>query len=708
MSSTEDSDSWEGQVLASQFKIEKQLGEGGMGVVFLAEQLGMDRKVVIKVMHAHMTANEQAVERFKREAKSVGKLNHPNIVQIFMFGETDDGSLYIAMEFVEGRSLTDEMKKTGRFAEPRALRIVDQVLSALLEAHAAGIVHRDLKPDNIMLSDRLGNPDFVKVLDFGLVKLLGDAAPEVTLTQVGTVAGTPRYMSPEQARGGHIDGRTDIYALGLILFEMLTGRHPFKAESALEFLHLQITAVVPSPREVVEDLNVSPRVESTLGKALTKKAVERYQSAREFQRDVRAGLRDLPDAQREYPTPPDTSARAETEVYTPKAPPEAPSPPVPAGPAAPVSPPPTAPESSEADKQGSPSPKRSKAGLLAVAGGLAVVIAIVLAVALSGTGPEKEEPEAVKAASGEQKAAVKAAMPVAGEKEAKTPPAEPPGKGETEGMTRRPIALRSPVEPILPGLPGGGTRAAATESAGAAKAEPVRPAAVEPARAIATKPAQPGTAGAAGAAAARPAEAGAGASKPAGKVGFRGLPGPEQYEMISSSPEAVQYRARATGKELAGLYRGWFEQKGIEFVEYEGYVGTKDPKSYVSVVSISPLGDGWCFVNVVLNEGIAPPETHSGGYFGEEVYPGSRVYNLSDEMVTYSVEAPLDDVINWYDDRYRKVPGASVMRSAAARTWSLTLGMERPGMDFYAIVVSRNTTSPGGRTVNIVVSKRPR
>src|SRR5690606_28397252 len=146
-----------------------------MGAVYLAEQLDMGRQVVIKVMHPELTAGSaQAVERFKREARAVAQLNHPNIVQVYVFGHTDAGQLYQAMEFVDGRTLTDDIRRQGRIPQARALRIMDQVCGALSEAHAAGIVHRDLKPDNIMLTDRHGNPDYVKVLDFGIAKMLGD------------------------------------------------------------------------------------------------------------------------------------------------------------------------------------------------------------------------------------------------------------------------------------------------------------------------------------------------------------------------------------------------------------------------------------------------------------------------------------------------------------------------------------------------------
>ncbi|HRE92345.1 MAG TPA: serine/threonine-protein kinase, partial [Myxococcota bacterium] len=280
-----------GQVLASQFRILKKLGQGGMGAVFLAEQLEMERKVVVKVLHEEVSAqNPIIIERFKREAKAVAQLNHPNIVQVFVFGHADNGQLYLAMEYIEGRDLGSELGH-GVLAQPRALKILDQVCAALIEAHGAGIVHRDLKPENIMLAQRHGNPDYVKVLDFGIAKLHDSGDSKPALTQQGTVFGTPRYMSPEQVRGQPVDARSDLYALGLILYEMVCGRHPFEAVTTIDYLMKHVNEPVPVPSVVFSELEISPRIEALVLKCLEKDPALRYQSAAELQRDVRLARR---------------------------------------------------------------------------------------------------------------------------------------------------------------------------------------------------------------------------------------------------------------------------------------------------------------------------------------------------------------------------------------------------------------------------------
>ena len=283
-----------GQVIAGQFHIEKLLGSGGMGAVYLAEQTDMGRKVVIKVMHPELTAGSpQAVERFKREARAVAALNHPHIVQVYVFGQADDGRMYLAMEFIEGADLGHAIAQHP-LDQARALRILDQTASALIEAHSRGVVHRDLKPENIMLTHRHGNEDWVKVLDFGIAKV-GTQEGAAALTQAGAIFGTPKYMAPEQVQGGEVDARTDLYALGVILHEMLTGDHPFRANSAIDYLVKHVNEAIVPPSQRSPELGIVPRVEGVLMRLLAKDPADRFQSAAELQREVRASLAEIGD-----------------------------------------------------------------------------------------------------------------------------------------------------------------------------------------------------------------------------------------------------------------------------------------------------------------------------------------------------------------------------------------------------------------------------
>lgn len=290
-----------GKVIASQFRISKLLGQGGMGSVYLAEQIEMGRQVVVKVMNPAQMGSADLEERFRREAKAVAQLNHPNVVQVYVFGRTDDGQLYLAMEFVAGHTLTQLLAERAPLPEARALRIMDQMCSALVEAHALGLIHRDLKPDNVMLTERHGTADYVKILDFGIAKMLD--SPDAKLTRTGAIFGTPQYMAPEQASSRPVDQRTDIYALGLILYEMIAGQMPFTAPTAIEYLMKHVTEPVLPPTRKVSGLVLLPRTEAIVMKCLAKAPEDRFQSVSELQREVRMCLRDRPDAARSFPTP---------------------------------------------------------------------------------------------------------------------------------------------------------------------------------------------------------------------------------------------------------------------------------------------------------------------------------------------------------------------------------------------------------------------
>ncbi len=281
-----------GTTISDRYKIERLLGEGGMGAVYQAEHTLMRKRMAIKVLHPEMTRLPEVVARFEREAMAAAHIDHPHVVTATDFGKLEDGSFFLALEFVEGKSLR-EVIGMGRLELGRALHIARQIASALSRAHSLKIVHRDLKPENVMLVERDGDPDFVKVLDFGIAKVqigeltAGDvsqaAGPgQPVLTQAGMVYGTPEYMAPEQALGQPVDARADIYALGCIMYEMLCGKRPFDAESKVALLGMQVTAPVPPMATKAPDANIPPEVEALVNRCLAKEASERLGDAREL------------------------------------------------------------------------------------------------------------------------------------------------------------------------------------------------------------------------------------------------------------------------------------------------------------------------------------------------------------------------------------------------------------------------------------------
>jgi serine/threonine-protein kinase len=269
-----------GQTIGN-YTITAKLGEGGMGIVYLAEHPVIGRKVAMKAIHPELSRNPEVISRFMTEAKSVNQIGNEHIVDISDFGNTADGEFYFIMEFLQGEALSDRLRRDRVLAIDRALHIAAQVADALAASHAHGIIHRDLKPENIFLITKAQSPDFVKVLDFGLAKLMQGEEKVTHKTRTGSVMGTPYYMSPEQCEGkANIDHRADIYSLGVILFEMLTGKVPFGGEGYGEIIVKHITQPPPSPRAINPAL--SPAHEAVLLRALAKPREERYQSMEEF------------------------------------------------------------------------------------------------------------------------------------------------------------------------------------------------------------------------------------------------------------------------------------------------------------------------------------------------------------------------------------------------------------------------------------------
>ncbi len=272
------------QVVDGKYRIIQKLGEGGMGGVYRAEHLLMNRSIALKVLHSNLLDNEDSRKRFLHEARIASRISHPHAVTIFDFGL--DGEMpYIAMEFISGRTLKHVIAEEGRLSLDRICGILGQVADALSHAHQLGIVHRDLKPDNIMVSKREEHGEWVNVLDFGIAKLIQQGENVYTLmTQAGMFFGTPQYMAPE-ATGKQFDARSDIYSLGIILYEMISGEVPFKAPSLVQVLMKQLTEQPVPLRKFKPELKLARAVDSVVMRTLEKDPSKRYQSLPELVRD---------------------------------------------------------------------------------------------------------------------------------------------------------------------------------------------------------------------------------------------------------------------------------------------------------------------------------------------------------------------------------------------------------------------------------------
>ena len=280
-----------GSVIADRYHVIRKLGEGGMGQVYLAEHVRMGRKSAVKVLHPGMVNDADAISRFNREASNASRISHPHVAAIYDFGETSDGLIYLAMEFVEGEPLTDIIER-GALPAARAANIVRQAGEALAVAHDLGIVHRDLKPDNIMIARNRDGSDCVKVVDFGIAKAANVEAQKVTRT--GLIVGTPEYMSPEQLAGDPLDGRSDIYSLALVGFAMLTGRLPFPSETAQESMIMRLTDRPRSLAEMKPEVKWPAQLQAVMDRALARDAASRYTSAADFGHDFAAAIERMP------------------------------------------------------------------------------------------------------------------------------------------------------------------------------------------------------------------------------------------------------------------------------------------------------------------------------------------------------------------------------------------------------------------------------
>jgi serine/threonine-protein kinase len=323
--------------LSRDYRILDSLGTGGMGAVYLAEQIRVgNRKVALKVLHRKFSEDEEFITRFENEAASTGRINHPNVITIYESKQASDGTLYIAMELVEGESLTEHLRKRGRLPLEEAVDIVVQCCKALAAAHRLGIIHRDIKPDNIMLARDLDGGTIVKILDFGIAKLKDSGGHTVT----GSVLGTPAYMSYEQASGmssEKLDGRSDIYSLGIVTYVMLAGQPPFRAETPVGYITKHLSEAPPTIRTLRPDLPAG--VEAAVMKALEKDREHRHQTAADFGLALREAAKPAPAGAASVveptPTPPwrarpgvatTTKVNRASEPTVPLGPPTAPTP----------------------------------------------------------------------------------------------------------------------------------------------------------------------------------------------------------------------------------------------------------------------------------------------------------------------------------------------------------------------------------------------
>ncbi len=263
------------QVFTGRYQMVRQLARGGMAEVYLARDLLLDRPVALKVLFPEFSSDRSFVERFRREARAAANLNHPNIVSIFDWGE-EDGTYFIVMEFVDGRTLREVIRRQGKIQPAQAAAIAAEIASALHFAHLNGVVHRDVKPGNVMITERQ-----VKVTDFGIARA-GD--PGESLTQTGAVMGTATYFSPEQAQGQGVDPRTDVYSLGVVLYEMVAGRPPFVGDSPVSIAYQHVRETAPPLRE--QNPDVPPAFEAIVAKAMAKNRTDRYATAEELRADL--------------------------------------------------------------------------------------------------------------------------------------------------------------------------------------------------------------------------------------------------------------------------------------------------------------------------------------------------------------------------------------------------------------------------------------
>ncbi len=277
-----------GKLVSGRYRVKQVLGAGGMGQVYLAEHEAIQKKVALKVLHLHYSKKADIVTRFRQEAISASRIKHPNVLEVFDFGQLDDGSFFLAMEFLEGCDLADDLKRRQKLDPARALSVALQICRALGAAHKQGVVHRDMKPENVFLQRTADGEEIVKIVDFGIAQLRSNdelaeqEEPKRRLTKTGMIFGTPEYMAPEQAAGRQIDARVDVYAVGVILFELFCGAVPFTGDSFLEVLNKHLSEPPPKMAKFAPELHLSEELQAVIDRSLAKKPDDRFQSMSDF------------------------------------------------------------------------------------------------------------------------------------------------------------------------------------------------------------------------------------------------------------------------------------------------------------------------------------------------------------------------------------------------------------------------------------------
>jgi len=308
-----------GTTIADRYHILSIIGRGGMGVVYKARQIQVDRFVAVKMLHAHVAADPQGLKRFQHEAKACGALQHPNLVQVHDSGVVDEARPYLVMSYEEGESLSQILEREGVLAPQRAINIFMQVCDGLAHAHHKGIIHRDLKPGNILLTNSDMGPDFVKVVDFGIAKLLGPTGGKdsQSITKTGETFGSPWYMSPEQCVAQTLDARSDVYALGCVMYHALTGKPPLAGESAFETMTFHVSKRPPPFRNIRPDLRIMPDLEKAVFTALEKVPEERWQSMMDLKQRLRRVGQGVSVSVTSMPLPPPPPAPKEADRTAP-------------------------------------------------------------------------------------------------------------------------------------------------------------------------------------------------------------------------------------------------------------------------------------------------------------------------------------------------------------------------------------------------------